>query len=153
MRLANVVELETTITSVDLGFNPIDNDGIKDGIKEQCQQNKKSSALRSWSRDTKRKKAAQQPVEGGTENPLASGQEALDAMSAAQKDELLSAFAMFDQDGDGTVDASELGAVLAECNGEEPSAEELQEMIEQADEDGSGIIEKEEFLRMMARQM
>jgi hypothetical protein len=61
---------------------------------------------------------------------------------------------MYDRDGNGSIEASELAAVLKECHhGEEPDPELLKEMMANADEDGSGLIEKAEFMRLMARQI
>ena len=37
--------------------------------------------------------------------------------------------------------------------GQNPSEEELQEMVDEVDEDGSGTIDFEEFTEMMAKQL
>lgn len=55
---------------------------------------------------------------------------------------------MFDTDGSGTIDASELGAAL-KAMGHELSEAELKQMLAQADDDGTGEIEFEEFCALM----
>ena len=58
------------------------------------------------------------------------------------------AFSLFDKDGDGTMSASELGTVM-KALGVETTDEQLEEMVKEADADGSGEIEFNEFLAMM----
>ena len=62
------------------------------------------------------------------------------------------AFALFDKDGDGTMDTNELRTVLQSL-GKNVSEDELQEMIAEVDEDGSGEIDFEEFSEMMKQQL
>ncbi|XP_071079016.1 uncharacterized protein [Haliotis cracherodii] len=62
------------------------------------------------------------------------------------------AFRLFDKDGDGTIDAKELGTVMRSL-GQNPNDEELQEILEEVDADGNGYIDFEEFLGMMAKKM
>jgi len=62
--------------------------------------------------------------------------------------ELVELFRYFDCDGSGAIDGAEVGAVLRKL-GQDPTEEEIQMFIEQADEDGSGEIELEEFLDVM----
>ena len=57
-------------------------------------------------------------------------------------------FGMFDLDDSGAIDASELGLALKSM-GHEVSDSELQEMLNQYDEDGSGEIELVEFCRIL----
>merc|ERR1712000_343349 len=57
-------------------------------------------------------------------------------------------FSTFDRDGDGTIDATELGAVMASF-GVNPSQAELAKMIEDVDLDKSGAIDFQEFVTMM----
>ena len=49
--------------------------------------------------------------------------------------EFREAFAMFDKDGDGTIDITELGTVMRSL-GQTPTEDELTEMIHEADADG-----------------
>merc|ERR1712137_950592 len=71
---------------------------------------------------------------------------------AEQKEELTSAFKLFDKDDDGRVSARELGAIMRSLG--HPLAEnELQQIINEADEDNNGTIELDEFLSMMSRRM
>jgi hypothetical protein len=64
---------------------------------------------------------------------------------------LKDAFALFDKDGDGTVDAHELGTLLRSM-GQNPTEGELQKMINDVDEDGNGTIDFDEFIEMMKQQ-
>ena len=53
--------------------------------------------------------------------------------------ELREAFTLFDKDGGGSISSSELGAVIRSL-GQNPTEEELKEMIADVDEDGGTII-------------
>uniref|UniRef100_A0A8C6WFC1 EF-hand domain-containing protein n=1 Tax=Neogobius melanostomus TaxID=47308 RepID=A0A8C6WFC1_9GOBI len=64
------------------------------------------------------------------------------------KEENLKSFQKFDVDGTGTISFQNLKRVAEEL-GENMRDEELQEMIDFADEDGDGEISKKEFLRML----
>ncbi|XP_041060427.1 troponin C, skeletal muscle-like isoform X1 [Carcharodon carcharias] len=66
--------------------------------------------------------------------------------------EFKAAFDMFDADGGGDISTRELGQVM-KILGQNPTREELDAIIEEVDEDGSGTIDFEEFLVMMVRQM
>ena len=59
---------------------------------------------------------------------------------------------MFNLSGDGTVTVDELGVVLRTL-GQNPTEGEVQDMINEVDEDGSGAIDFNEFLVMMAKKM
>jgi len=70
-----------------------------------------------------------------------------------QKQEFRAAFDIFVEDSeDGTITTKELGKVLRML-GQNPTEEELQEMVDEVDEDGSGTIDFEEFTQMMAKQL
>lgn len=60
-------------------------------------------------------------------------------------------FQMFDKDGDGTIDTKELGAVMRSL-GQFPDMEEIEEMVDDADEDGSGSINFMEFVSLMLKR-
>uniref|UniRef100_A0A8C8FLY9 Troponin C, skeletal muscle n=1 Tax=Oncorhynchus tshawytscha TaxID=74940 RepID=A0A8C8FLY9_ONCTS len=70
-------------------------------------------------------------------------QEARSYLSEEMLNEFKAAFDMFDTDGGGDISTKELG--------QNPTREELDEIIEEVDEDGSGTIDFEEFLVMMVR--
>merc|ERR1712025_801952 len=72
--------------------------------------------------------------------------------SDEQIEEFKQAFYSFDEDGEGTIGRSELGDLL-EALGENLSANEVDEMMAEVDEDGSGQIDFDEFLGMMQRKM
>ncbi|GHP10857.1 SH3 domain-containing YSC84-like protein 1 [Pycnococcus provasolii] len=61
------------------------------------------------------------------------------------------AFAKFDKDGSGTIDTNELKATL-QSMGQNPTEEELFQMISQVDDDASGEIEFAEFLKVIENQ-
>ncbi|XP_075018792.1 uncharacterized protein LOC142087903 [Calonectris borealis] len=64
------------------------------------------------------------------------------------KKEILQAFEVFDCDGTGKISFENLKVVASEV-GEDITDEELQEMIDEADVDGDGEVDKQEFLRML----
>jgi len=66
--------------------------------------------------------------------------------------EFREAFKLFDRDGDGRVTSVELGTVMRSL-GQNPTEAELRDMVQEADEDGNGYIDFEEFLAMMARKI
>uniref|UniRef100_A0A8C5AV96 Troponin C, slow skeletal and cardiac muscles n=1 Tax=Gadus morhua TaxID=8049 RepID=A0A8C5AV96_GADMO len=66
--------------------------------------------------------------------------------------EFQAAFNMFDSDGGGDISTKELGQVMRML-GQNPTREELDAIIEEVDEDGSGTIDFEEFLVMMVQQL
>ncbi|GAB0195272.1 caltractin-like [Grus japonensis] len=62
--------------------------------------------------------------------------------------EILRAFKVFDCDGTGKISFENLKVVASEV-GEDITDEELQEMIDEADVNGDGEVDKQEFLRML----
>ncbi|KAG9048786.1 hypothetical protein FS837_012073 [Tulasnella sp. UAMH 9824] len=70
--------------------------------------------------------------------------------SKAQISEFKKAFSLFDKDGDGSISARELGDAMRTL-GHNLSDSELQEMIKNADTDGTGAVTFPEFLTMMAK--
>ncbi|XP_063711098.1 uncharacterized protein LOC134839469 isoform X2 [Symsagittifera roscoffensis] len=85
-------------------------------------------------------------------SPVTNGETAVKNLTDEQIEEFRKAFKIFDKDGDGNVSTDELGKVMREL-GQNPSEDELQEMIEEIDKDGNGEIDFDEFLEMMAKQM
>jgi calmodulin len=65
------------------------------------------------------------------------------------EEELIEAFKVFDRDGNGLISASELKHVIEKSSGENLSENEVNEMIKEADIDGDGYINYDEFVRMM----
>mmetsp|Transcript_32360 Transcript_32360/g.82491 ORF Transcript_32360/g.82491 Transcript_32360/m.82491 type:complete len:152 (-) Transcript_32360:79-534(-) len=61
------------------------------------------------------------------------------------------AFARFDKDNSGAIDAWELRATL-QSMGQDPTDEELFDMIAEVDSDGSGEIDFSEFLKVISSQ-
>merc|ERR1711939_128129 len=74
------------------------------------------------------------------------------SLSAEQKAEVKEAFDLFDTDGSGAIDATEL-KVAMQALGFEPTAEEVEKMVADIDTDGNATIEFEEFVEMMEGKM
>merc|ERR1711865_980046 len=66
------------------------------------------------------------------------------------KDDMLKAFKLFDDDQTGSVSFKNLKRVAKET-GQTLTDDELQEMFDDADRDGDGVLNEEEFLAMMKR--
>uniref|UniRef100_F6YSA0 EF-hand domain-containing protein n=1 Tax=Ciona intestinalis TaxID=7719 RepID=F6YSA0_CIOIN len=80
------------------------------------------------------------------------GQEEIN-LSDEQKTEFRAAYDIFVTDSDdGTISTKELSKLM-KMLGQNPTAEDLREMIAEVDIDGSGTIDFEEFCLMMYRQM
>ena len=73
-------------------------------------------------------------------------------LAQAQLDEFREAFAAYDKDGGGSIDSTELKALMASV-GQVPTDDELAEMIRIADADGSGSVDFYEFVTLMAHKM
>uniref|UniRef100_A0A4W5Q911 Calmodulin 3b (phosphorylase kinase, delta) n=1 Tax=Hucho hucho TaxID=62062 RepID=A0A4W5Q911_9TELE len=78
-----------------------------------------------------------------------------DQLTEEQIAEFKEAFSLFDKDGDGTITTKELGTVMRSL-GQNPTEAELQDMINEVDEmireadiDGDGQVNYEEFVQMM----
>merc|ERR1711977_777281 len=66
------------------------------------------------------------------------------------KEDMLKAFRLFDDDQTGSVSFKNLKRVCKESN-QMLDDTELQEMLDDADKDGDGVLNEEEFLAMMKR--
>ncbi|KAG5150267.1 hypothetical protein JHK84_026739 [Glycine max] len=75
-----------------------------------------------------------------------------DVLSEEQIGEIKEAFGLFDKDGDGCITVEELATVIRSLD-QNPTEEELQDMINEVDTDGNGTIEFVEFLNLMAKKM
>merc|ERR1719201_1501859 len=73
-------------------------------------------------------------------------------LSEEQIAEFKEAFALFDKDGNGSISSAELGTVMKSLS-QNPTEEELKDMINEVDADGGGTIDFQEFLTLMARKM
>ncbi|GAA6083599.1 calmodulin-1a, partial [Tachysurus ichikawai] len=67
------------------------------------------------------------------------------------EDEIHQAFKVFDKDGNGFITGAELRVVMTNL-GEEVTGEEVDEMIKEADKDGDGQVNYQEFVQMMKAQ-
>ncbi|PHT38976.1 Calmodulin-3 [Capsicum baccatum] len=75
-----------------------------------------------------------------------------DILNEDQIVEFQEAFNLFDKDGDGCISVEELATVIRSLD-QNPTEEELQEMINEVDVDGNGTIEFTEFLNLMAKKI
>ncbi|KAI3975347.1 hypothetical protein MKX01_018789 [Papaver californicum] len=75
-----------------------------------------------------------------------------DVLSEEQTLEFQEAFCLFDKDGDGCITIDELATVIRSMD-QNPTEEELQEMMREVDVNGNGTIEFVEFLNIMGRKM
>lgn len=66
------------------------------------------------------------------------------------REEIMKAFRLFDDDDSGTINFAKLKRVAKEL-GESMSDDELQEMIDEADRDGDGVINLDDFMRIMKK--
>merc|ERR1712072_317070 len=96
---------------------------------------------------------------GVSPNKMARGRAAADKragelknLTDEQKGELREAFDLFDTDGSGAVDASELHTAM-KALGFEPKKEEIAKMVKEMDKDGDASVDFEEFCVMMAEKM
>merc|ERR1712196_156325 len=76
----------------------------------------------------------------------------LQNLTPEQKGELREAFDLFDTDGSGAVDASELHTAM-KALGFEPKKEEISKMVKDMDKDGDATVDFEEFCVMLAEKM
>ena len=66
------------------------------------------------------------------------------------REEIMKVFELFDEDNTGAISFRNLKRVATEL-GENLTDDELQEMIDEADRDGDGEVNEEEFLRIMKK--
>ncbi|CAD5232962.1 unnamed protein product [Bursaphelenchus xylophilus] len=79
-------------------------------------------------------------------------EEIIKQLTPEEIDEFREAFMMFDKDGNGTISTKELGVAMRSL-GQNPTEQEILEMINEVDIDGNGQIEFPEFCVMMKRMM
>jgi calmodulin len=64
------------------------------------------------------------------------------------EEEVINAFKVFDKEGNGNISTTELRHIMTTL-GDKITEEEIDEMLREADIDGDGFINYEEFVRMM----
>mmetsp|Transcript_65652 Transcript_65652/g.181288 ORF Transcript_65652/g.181288 Transcript_65652/m.181288 type:complete len:149 (+) Transcript_65652:211-657(+) len=69
-----------------------------------------------------------------------------------QLESLKEIFALFDYSGNGRIEAKELGTMLRAL-GQNPTEAEVQDVIAEVDVDGSGRLDLQEFINMMAGEL
>ncbi|QHO24063.1 calmodulin isoform X4 [Arachis hypogaea] len=75
-----------------------------------------------------------------------------DALTEDQVAEFREAFSFIDKDHDGFISVDELATIIKSLEGN-ATKEEIQHMISEVDIDGSGSIDFEEFINIMATKM
>jgi calmodulin len=73
-----------------------------------------------------------------------------DGAQSSQEDELRQAFKVFDKDGNGTIDVAELKLVMQQL-GEPLNDQQLADMMKEADLNGDGQIDFQEFCKLMGK--
>jgi calmodulin len=73
-------------------------------------------------------------------------------LSEDQIFEFKEAFQIFDKDGDGSITTKELGTVMRAL-GQNPSEDDINQMIKEVDSDNNGTIDFREFLGLMAKEL
>lgn len=73
-------------------------------------------------------------------------------LTEAEARELQDAFDLFDKDGDGAIGLDDLGNVLAVL-GQDASRDDLAALLAAADRDGNGVIDRAEFVALMAKHL
>ncbi|CDW91107.1 calmodulin [Stylonychia lemnae] len=73
-------------------------------------------------------------------------------LTEIQKQEFKEVFSLFDKDGDGTISTTELGTVMRTL-GQNPTEQELEQMILEVDVDGNKEIDFDEFCALMIKKM
>ncbi|KAM8723528.1 calcium-binding protein 5b [Acanthopagrus latus] len=66
--------------------------------------------------------------------------------------ELKEAFREFDIDGDGSITSDELRNAMIKLLGEQTSQNEIEAVVKEADNNGDGTVDFEEFVRMMSQK-
>lgn len=75
-----------------------------------------------------------------------------DKLTEEQVAEFREAFKIFDKDGDGKIDRTELGTVMRAL-GQNPTQREIDDLVNEIDQNNDSVINFAEFLTMMARQV
>uniref|UniRef100_A0A667XR73 Calcium binding protein 5b n=1 Tax=Myripristis murdjan TaxID=586833 RepID=A0A667XR73_9TELE len=66
--------------------------------------------------------------------------------------ELKDAFKEFDMDGDGAITSDELRHAMMKLLGEQTNKSEIDAVVREADNNGDGTVDFEEFVKMMSRE-
>jgi Ca2+-binding EF-hand superfamily protein len=72
-------------------------------------------------------------------------------MTTVNETEAKELFSLFDRDGNGKIDARELGTLIRSL-GENPTETEVQAMIKSVDDNKNGVLEFSEFMELIRNQ-
>jgi len=72
----------------------------------------------------------------------------MEGLTKSEADELKDAFSLFDKDGSGTICMTELGSVMRAV-GQNPTQQELEDIMNKADLDKSGSLTYDEYLNII----
>ncbi len=87
-----------------------------------------------------------------TEEQLTRLNALMDSFYNERNDSVLSeVFQLFDRNGNGRLEASELQTVMSQVSGERVPQSEIQDMIAEADTNKNGVIELNEFINIMKK--
>ncbi|PAA63425.1 hypothetical protein BOX15_Mlig017549g1 [Macrostomum lignano] len=76
----------------------------------------------------------------------------MSSLTQEQIHEYYEAFCMYDHDGSGTIDTSEL-AIIMTSMGQNVTEDELEKLVHEVDADGSGTIDFPEFVSLMVNHI
>jgi len=137
------------------GGKPVDRKGSNVSEKKRSMSLKPTEfgtgLRRSSSLSKQKQKPEKRPEERQNINKLAYQiiKEEL-KLDEAQIDEVKEAFALYDKNGDGTITTKALISVMRSL-GKNPTEDETEDLINEVDLDGNGVIDFIEFLEMVAK--
>eukprot|EP00249_Psilotum_nudum_P016621 c25913_g1_i1 orf=583-1236(-) len=123
-------------------FNPFRAASASSSTSNSC-----TSSSSPWSGDLRAHKQLPGAPEICIEQSTYVNDKLANIIPPAQIRELEEAFRVFDRNGDGKISVSELGCVL-KMLGDDPTEQELRLMVEEADKDGDGYIDLDEFISL-----
>merc|ERR1712107_400668 len=95
---------------------------------------------------------ARSTTNGSKESRGSSSECRTQKLTEEQVGQITQAFELFDTDGSGTIETQEL-KIAMRALGFEPKQEEIDKMVRDVDDDGSGSVDFPEFLDMMAHKI
>jgi Ca2+-binding EF-hand superfamily protein len=151
-------EIKEAFVSISKDGNYIDASELKFAMRALGFEPKKEEVKKILSSLEKEASTVQSPSSSSKCPPLA-GKVSLEQFvlvmarkfeEKGTREEIMKAFSLFDADNTGRITFQNLKQVAAEL-GETIDDQELQEMIAEADRDGDGGVDREEFFRIMRK--